>query len=115
MSCSGISSAGRSSSARRNCASAASGSPSAAERACTLGSAPVGTLIDPLTTFGGYGLAHPFLVVGSAGSIPASGLAKSTLTLPSAASYAGKRLWYRALVRSGASVQVTNWSSLQLP
>ncbi|MCC6406240.1 MAG: hypothetical protein IT453_03670, partial [Planctomycetes bacterium] len=73
------------------------------------------TVFDPFSPSGGVGLAHPFLVGGSAGTLPASGLTRVALTLPSSTAFAGKRLWYRALLRSGGNVKLTNWSSLQLP
>ncbi|MCE9594011.1 MAG: zinc carboxypeptidase [Planctomycetes bacterium] len=73
------------------------------------------TLADPFATFGAGQLAHRFQVGVNVGTIPASGLARLATTLPSTPLLAGKRLWYRALVKSGANVQLTNWSSLQLP
>jgi hypothetical protein len=73
------------------------------------------TLSDPFATFTGFQLAHRFMVGVNVGTIPASGLARIATTLPSTPLLAGKQLWYRALVKSGANVQLTNWSSLQLP
>jgi carboxypeptidase T len=73
------------------------------------------TLSDPFATFTGFQLTHRFMVGVNVGTIPASGLARIATTLPSTPLLAGKQLWYRGLVKSGANVQLTNWSSLQLP
>lgn len=73
------------------------------------------TVFDPFTGPGQRDLALKFPVSGSTGTIPASGLAKVSVALPSSASFAGKRLWYRALVKTGTGSVLTNWSSLQLP
>jgi hypothetical protein len=46
------------------------------------------------------------------GTIPASRLASVVVTLPSGAAWIGHTLWYRGVVFSGASKQLSNWAAV---